>query len=58
MKKMKMAQLTNELQTLNKQQKKQLKGGANFVYGDCCCRAGYGGVILNCNWPAGYVGYC
>jgi hypothetical protein len=58
MKKMKIAQLKNELGTLNKQQKKELKGGANFVYGDGCCRWWASGPIIRCGYPLNWTGYC
>jgi hypothetical protein len=58
MKKMKIAQLKSELEKLSRQQKKELKGGAYYVYGDGCCRDGYGGPIIRCGYPRYWSGYC
>jgi hypothetical protein len=57
MKKMKIAQLKSELDQLTRLQKKNIKGGATFAYGDGKCRLWASGPVCG-STPPGYVGYC
>jgi hypothetical protein len=59
MKSVKIAQLKAEMTQLTKLQKKNIKGGASFVYGDGKCRVWAGGAVCsNQSFPPGFAGYC
>jgi hypothetical protein len=58
MKKVKIAELKLELGILNRQQKKDIKGGG-FIYGDGNCRPYYGAPVCIYNAaPRNTSGYC